>query len=48
MVRDRKVREAVGIEKGYTPGAVIAVGRPVGRFHRVPPRSRGRITWQEG
>jgi ferredoxin len=47
LVRDRKVRERAGIERGYVPGAVIAVGRPAARFHRIPPRNRSRIVWHE-
>lgn len=47
LVRDRKLRERIGIAKGYTPGAVIALGEPDGGFHRVPPRNRRRIIWFE-
>jgi nitroreductase len=48
LVRDKQVRERVGIPKGYTPGAVIAFGQPAGRFHRVPPRNKRRVIWFEG
>jgi nitroreductase/NAD-dependent dihydropyrimidine dehydrogenase PreA subunit len=47
LVRDKRVREQVGIPKGYTPGAVIAVGEPAGGFHRVPPRNKRRVIWHD-
>jgi len=43
LVRDRKARRAAGVPDGCTPAAVVAIGRPAGRFHRVPPRNRRRI-----
>jgi len=43
LVRNRKARRAAGIPDGCTPAAVVAFGRPAGRFHRVPPRNRRRI-----
>jgi nitroreductase/NAD-dependent dihydropyrimidine dehydrogenase PreA subunit len=45
LVRERKVRERIGIPKGYTPGAVLTLGQPAGKFHRVPPRNKRRIIW---
>jgi nitroreductase len=48
LVRDRQMREQVGIQKGYTPGAVVALGEPVGGFHRVPPRNKRRVLWFDG
>jgi len=47
LVRDKKLRERVGIRKGYAPGAVIALGEKAGEFHRVPPRNRRRVLWFE-
>jgi nitroreductase/NAD-dependent dihydropyrimidine dehydrogenase PreA subunit len=49
LVRDKPVREQVGVPRGYTPGAVIAIGEPAGgfRFHRVPPRNKRRVIWFE-
>lgn len=47
LVRDKQMRERVGIDEGYTPGAVIAVGEPAGSFGRVPPRNKRRIIWFE-
>lgn len=43
LVRDRGVRKRAGIAKGYTPGAVLALGEPARRFHRIPPRHRRRV-----
>lgn len=43
LVRDKGVRERCGIAREYTPGAVIALGRPAGRFYRIPPRLPRRI-----
>jgi nitroreductase/NAD-dependent dihydropyrimidine dehydrogenase PreA subunit len=45
LIRDRSVCEKVGISREYTPGAVIAIGRPAGRFYRVPPRQARRVIW---
>ncbi len=45
LVRDRKMRESLGVSRDYHPGAVIAVGRPSGGFHRVPPRRKRRVIW---
>jgi nitroreductase/NAD-dependent dihydropyrimidine dehydrogenase PreA subunit len=45
LVRDKKVREQVGIQKGYTPGAVLTLGEPAGEFERVPPRNKRRVLW---
>jgi len=45
LIRDKGVREKCGIAKGYTPGAVLAIGRPAGRFYRVPPRLPRRVSW---
>jgi len=47
LVRDKKVRQLVGIGKGYTPGAVVALGRTAGKFYRIPPRNKQRIIWWE-
>lgn len=47
LVRDSKVRQLAGIGKGYTPGAVIALGRPKGRYYRIPPRNGRRVIWSE-
>jgi nitroreductase/NAD-dependent dihydropyrimidine dehydrogenase PreA subunit len=43
LVRDKRVRRAAGIPDGCTPAAAVAIGRPAGRFFRVPPRNRRRI-----
>ncbi len=43
LVRDKKARRAAGIPDGCTPAAAVVLGRPAGRFHRVPPRNRRRI-----
>jgi nitroreductase/NAD-dependent dihydropyrimidine dehydrogenase PreA subunit len=48
LARDRKVREQVGIPRGAHAGAVLAIGRPGGRFHRIPPRKNRRIIWNRG
>ena len=45
LVRDKKTRQDVGISRGYTPGAVIAVGKPTDGFYRVPPRRKKRVIW---
>jgi nitroreductase/NAD-dependent dihydropyrimidine dehydrogenase PreA subunit len=45
LIRDKSVRERCGISREYTPGAVIAVGRPSGRFYRVPQRLPRRVIW---
>jgi len=45
LIRDKETRQKVGISKDYTPGAVLAIGRPAGRFHRVPPRLPRRVIW---
>ena len=45
LVRDRRAREAAGISRGYTPGAVIAFGRSADRFYAVPPRNERRVIW---
>jgi nitroreductase/NAD-dependent dihydropyrimidine dehydrogenase PreA subunit len=45
LIRDKAVRERCGISKEYTPGAVVAIGRPAGRFYRVPPRQARRVIW---
>ncbi len=47
IVRDRHIRRKVGINKGYHPGAVIAIGRPAGEFYKIPPRRKRRIIWWE-
>ncbi len=44
LIRDKGVRQRVGVPLGYTPGAVIAVGEPDVTFHRAPPRRFPRIT----
>ncbi len=44
LVREKRARKAVGIPDGYTPAAVIAVGRPSVRFHRSPKRRPPRVT----
>jgi nitroreductase/NAD-dependent dihydropyrimidine dehydrogenase PreA subunit len=46
LIRDKSVREQCGIAREYTPGAVIAMGRPAGRFYRVPPRLPRRVIWE--
>jgi len=46
LIRDRKMRERFDIPKGYTVGAVIAVGKPDGVFYRVPPRNKRRVIWR--
>lgn len=48
LVRDKKIRRAAGIPDGCTPAAVVALGRPAGRFHRIPPRNRRRVILAEG
>jgi nitroreductase/NAD-dependent dihydropyrimidine dehydrogenase PreA subunit len=45
LIRGKGMREKCGIAKGYTPGAVLAIGRPAGRFYRVPPRLPRRVSW---
>jgi nitroreductase/NAD-dependent dihydropyrimidine dehydrogenase PreA subunit len=45
LIRDKATRERVGISRDYTPGAVLALGRPAARFHRVPPRLPRRVIW---
>ncbi len=45
LVRNKHIRQKVGISKGYHPGAVIAVGRPAGAFYKVPPRRKRRMIW---
>jgi len=45
LIRDKETRRKVGIPGDYTPGAVLAIGRPAGRFHRVPPRQARRVIW---
>jgi nitroreductase/NAD-dependent dihydropyrimidine dehydrogenase PreA subunit len=45
LIRDKTVREKCGVSREYTPGAVIAIGRPAGRFYRVPPRQARRVIW---
>ena len=45
LIRDKGVRERCGIAREYTPGAVVALGRPAGRFYRVPPRLPRRVIW---
>lgn len=47
LVRDAKMRSTLGIAKGYTPGAVVALGRPAGEFHLIPPRNGRRIMWTD-
>jgi nitroreductase/NAD-dependent dihydropyrimidine dehydrogenase PreA subunit len=44
LVRDRQVRKAVGIPKGYHPAAVLAVGRPAVHFCRAPKRRPPRVS----
>ncbi len=46
LIRDAKMRERFDIPKGYTVGAMIAVGVPGGTFYRVPPRNKRRVIWQ--
>jgi nitroreductase len=43
LVRDKKLRQSLGIPPGSTPSAVLAVGRPVAAFHRAPKRRRPRV-----
>jgi len=45
LIRDKSVRQKCGLPGEYTPGAVIAIGRPAGRFYRVPPRQARRVIW---
>ena len=45
LIRDKETRNRVGISPEYTPGAVLAIGRPAGRFYRVPPRLPRRVIW---
>ena len=47
LTRDKSMRRQVGIPAGYWPGAVIALGYPAGRFHRIPPRNKRRISYFE-
>jgi nitroreductase/ferredoxin len=44
LVRDKHVRTAMGILKGYTPAAVLAVGRPAIQFRLAPKRRRPRVS----
>jgi nitroreductase/ferredoxin len=45
LIRDKETRLKIGISGDHTPGAVLAIGRPAGRFHRVPPRQARRVIW---
>ena len=48
MIRDKQVKRDAGVPRGYTPGAVIAVGYPDVTFLRSPPRRKPRIVKQGG
>lgn len=43
LVRDKRLCRKMGIQPGYTPGAVLAVGYPSIRFHRSPQRRIPRV-----
>lgn len=48
LVRDKRTRKMIGIPGGYRPWAVIAVGKPDGRFFKAPPRRKRRVVWSGG
>ncbi len=47
LFRRKNIRKKIGIPQGYTPGAVLAVGRPKALFKCIPPRNRCRVIWPE-